>query len=107
MIQKHLTSRRTSKYIDVLDEYNNKYHSSVKMTPLEAFQPENRDKVMNNLVTTMGFMIVTPRVRRATKAPLDGTARFNVCVETTVVTTKVKKQLLLTESQPTTTQNKQ
>jgi len=42
MIQKHLTSR-DSKYIDVLqrllDEYNNKYHSSIKMTPFEASQP--------------------------------------------------------------------
>jgi len=28
----------------------------------------------------MGFIIMTPRVRRATKAPLDGTARFSVCV---------------------------
>jgi len=47
-------------------------------------------------VTTMGFIFVTPRVRRATKAPLDGTARFRVCVcvETTVVTTKVKTTLV-------------
>ena len=52
MIQKHITSR-DSKYIDVLqrllDEYNNKYHSSIKMTPFEATQPENRYQVMNNL----------------------------------------------------------
>jgi len=54
MIQKHLTSRdSSSKYIDVLqrllDEYNNEYHSSIKMTPFEATQPENRYQVMNNL----------------------------------------------------------
>jgi len=51
MIQKHLTSR-DSTHIDVLqrllDEYNNTYHSSIKMTPFEASQPENRDQVMNN-----------------------------------------------------------
>jgi len=57
MIQKHLTSRQTSKYIDVLqqllDKYNNKYHSSIKMTPFEASQPENRDKVMSNLYSNI------------------------------------------------------
>ena len=56
MIQKHLTSR-DSKYIDVLqrllDEYNNKYHSSIKMTPFEASQPENRDQVVNNLYSNI------------------------------------------------------
>ena len=59
MIQKHLTSR-DSKYIDVLqrllDEYNNKNHSSIKMTPFEASQPENRDQVMNNLYSNMKQM---------------------------------------------------
>jgi len=50
----------SSKYIDVLqrllDEYNNKYHSSIKMTPSEASQPENRDQVMNNLYSNIKRM---------------------------------------------------
>lgn len=53
MIQKHLTSTNSSKYIDVLqqliDEYNNKYHTSIKMTPYEASDPANSDKVRQNL----------------------------------------------------------
>jgi len=59
MIQKHLTSRN-SKYIDVLqrliDEYNNKYYYSVKMTPFGASQSENRDQVMNNLYSNIKRM---------------------------------------------------
>ena len=58
MIQKHPSSRDSlSEYIDVLqqllDEYNNKYHFSVKMTPFETSQPENRDQVMNNLYSNI------------------------------------------------------
>ena len=52
MIQKHLTARNTSRYIAILqkliDKYNNRYHSSIKMTPFQASDPENRDKVLNN-----------------------------------------------------------
>jgi len=37
MIQKHITTNQTTKYIDVLQkilhEYNNRYHTSIKMTP--------------------------------------------------------------------------
>lgn len=53
MIQKHLTSTNSSKYIDVLqqliDEYNNRYHTSIKMTPVEASDVKNADKVRENL----------------------------------------------------------
>ena len=53
MIQKHLTATNTSRYIDILqkliDEYNNRYHSSIKMTPFQASDPENREKVLRNL----------------------------------------------------------
>lgn len=53
MIQKHLTSMNTSKYIDVLqrlmDEYNNRYHTSIKMTPFHASDPKNRTLVFKNL----------------------------------------------------------
>jgi len=41
---------------------------------------------------TTGFIIVTPRVRRATKAPLDGTTRFSVCL---CVETKVEVKTTL------------
>lgn len=53
MIQKHMTTNRTTQYVNVLqkllDEYNNRYHTSIKMTPFQATDPENRSKVLNNL----------------------------------------------------------
>jgi len=53
MIQKHLTSNQTSKYIDVLqkliDDYNHRHHASIRMTPFEASKSENRDEVLKNL----------------------------------------------------------
>ena len=53
MIQKHMTSTNSDKYIDVLqkliDDYNHKYHSSIKMSPIEASKPENKSKVLENL----------------------------------------------------------
>lgn len=53
MIQKNLTAKNTNKYIDILqsllDEYNNKHHSSIKMTPHEASKPENSNQVYKNL----------------------------------------------------------
>ena len=53
MIQKHLTATNSSKYIDVLqkllNDYNNKYHSSIKMTPFEATDSKNTSLVYNNL----------------------------------------------------------
>jgi len=48
MIQKHLTASNTSRYIDVLqklmEEYNERYHSSIKMSPfkLRIQKIENR-----------------------------------------------------------------
>jgi hypothetical protein len=57
MIQKHMTTNQTSKYIDVLqkllNEYNTRYHTSVKMTPFEASDPKNRDTVLNNLYSNI------------------------------------------------------
>lgn len=53
MIQKHLTSTNSSKYINVLqqliDEYNGRYHTSIKMTPYEASDPQNTEEVRENL----------------------------------------------------------
>ena len=43
----------SSDYISVLDklldEYNNRYHTSIKMTPFEASNPENTRQVIKNL----------------------------------------------------------
>ena len=42
MIQKYMTTNQTSKYINVLEnllnEYNNKFHTSIKMTPFGSTQ---------------------------------------------------------------------
>ena len=49
MIQKHLTAKKTEKYVDILqkllDEYNHKTHSTIKMSPFDASKPENETKV--------------------------------------------------------------
>ena len=43
MIQKHMTTNQKTKYIDVLqkllNEYNNKFHTSIKMSLFEASDP--------------------------------------------------------------------
>jgi transposase InsO family protein len=53
MISKHVTTNKTKNYTNVLqkliDEYNNRYHSSIKMTPFETSKLENRDKYMINI----------------------------------------------------------
>jgi len=50
---KYLTANNTNKYIDVLDDfvekYNNTRHSSIKMTPVEASKKENEERVYRNL----------------------------------------------------------
>ena len=50
---KYLSANSTKKYIDVLgalvDQYNNKVHSSIKMTPTEASSKRNEAKVWRNL----------------------------------------------------------
>jgi hypothetical protein len=73
MIQKHMTSNQTTKYIDVLqkliDKYNAKEHSSIKMTPFKASQQKNRAKVLRNLysnikqITSAKILNVGDRVR--------------------------------------------
>ena len=53
MIQKHLTSTNSKNYINILnkliDDYNNRYHTSIKMTPYQASNSENKGKVIENL----------------------------------------------------------
>jgi len=57
MIQRHMTTNQTTKYINVLqnllDEYNNKYHTYIKMTPFQATDPENKSTVLNNLYSNI------------------------------------------------------
>ena len=48
-----MTATNTTKYIDVLqkliDEYNNKHHSSIKLSPYAASKPEDVELVIQNL----------------------------------------------------------
>jgi len=50
---KHFTANNTNKYIDVLDDfverYNNTKYCSIKMTPVEASKKENEVRVYRNL----------------------------------------------------------
>ena len=50
---KYFTASNTNKYIDVLDDfverYNNTRHSSIKMTPVEASKKEDEVRVYRNL----------------------------------------------------------
>ena len=50
---KYFTANETEKWYDILDDlvndYNNSYHSSIGMTPTEARNPENSDTVWYNL----------------------------------------------------------
>lgn len=51
----HILTRGTHKWIDVLqpivDEYNKTKHSSIQMTPTEAAEPENEDKLLDKIVS--------------------------------------------------------
>jgi len=59
MINRHLTAHKTNKYIDVLqnliDEYNNKYHSTIRMSPVDANKFENRDKALQPVMHDIVF----------------------------------------------------
>ena len=50
---KYFSANSTRKYIDILDEmvnnYNNTKHSSIKMTPVEASDKKNKNRVWMNL----------------------------------------------------------
>ena len=55
MIQKHMTANKTDKYVDILqkllDEYNNRTHSAIKMSPHDASKFENHDEVFKALIS--------------------------------------------------------
>ena len=54
-LYKYFTANSTHRYIDILEplieKYNNSKHRSIGMTPIEARQPQNRDRVFRNLYT--------------------------------------------------------
>ena len=62
---KYFTANSTRVYIDVLDQmveqYNNSYHSSIKMTPKQASQKKNEDKVWLNLFGGDNYESVSPK----------------------------------------------
>lgn len=53
MIMREFTATNSRNWVDILssilDEYNNRKHKTIKMTPMEASEPENATKVYNNL----------------------------------------------------------
>jgi hypothetical protein len=101
MIQKHLTAKKTSKYIDILqkllDEYNHRTHSTIKMSPYEASKPENHNKVLEAFITKRHVNTKKPifkvgdRVRLyAKKSTFDKGYKPNWTTEVFVIT-KVNK----------------
>ena len=45
-----------NKLNELVNDYNNTKHSSVKMTPLEASRKENKKKVYNNLYSNLIYL---------------------------------------------------
>ena len=62
---KYFSANNTRKYVDVLDllvdQYNNTFHSSTKMTPKEASGKENENKVWRNLYQEFGGKTLAPK----------------------------------------------
>ena len=54
-IAKHFTVTNTTKYYDVLDkivnEYNNTYHNTIRMTPVEGSKKENESDIRERVFT--------------------------------------------------------
>ena len=48
---KYFTTRETRKWIDEksVDDYNNSFHRTIRMTPVEASKPENSSLVWHNI----------------------------------------------------------
>ena len=62
---KYFSANNTRKYIDVLDllieQYNNKIYSSIKMTPVEASREANEKKGWRNLYPEFGGVTLIPK----------------------------------------------
>jgi len=72
---KYFTANSTMKYIDIVDEfvnrYNNTVHSSIKMTPTEASKKENKNEVWRNL-----YGDYSPPERKKLKFSIDDNVRI-------------------------------
>ena len=64
---KYFTAHDTTKYYDILDDlvtdYNNTVHSSIKMTPVEASKSENESTVYKNLYPEKEKEIKKPKFK--------------------------------------------
>lgn len=53
LMHMYMTENETRKYIDrlndLLDSYNSRWHRAIEMSPNEAYEPENRDRVIDIL----------------------------------------------------------
>ena len=72
---KQFTKQSSTQYLDMLpeivDEYNNSYHSSVKMTPVQASEKENQGIVYYNL-----YAKIKP-IKTKAKFKVGDTVRFS------------------------------
>ena len=64
---KYFTAHETDKYYDILDDlvkdYNNTVHSSIKITPVEASKSENQSTVYENLYPDEDNKIKKPKFK--------------------------------------------
>jgi hypothetical protein len=67
MMWKYFTGKQTYKWIDILDklikQYNNKVHSSIKMTPAEAIEPEGVKILENRIEKTLYSQDDVPKAK--------------------------------------------
>jgi len=78
---KYFTEKETNKWIDVVDDlvfnYNNSFHRSIKMTPIEASKKENIAKVDNNLYGETKLEQVDSKESKKPKFKLGDKVRIN------------------------------
>ena len=75
---KRFTAENTRNWIDMLDklmkEYNNRFHSTIGMSPVEAIQKENYTKILQNtLDKTRSIPITKPKFRIGDKVRISRT----------------------------------
>jgi len=62
---KYFSANNTFKYIDILqtfvDKYNNEFHESIKMTPIEASNKKNENLVWRNLYGDLKLASDSPK----------------------------------------------
>jgi len=78
---KRFTAENTRNWIDMLDklinDYNNKVHSTIEMTPVEASQKENEMKaIQNTLDKTRSIPIRKPKLKIGNKVRLSRTKQI-------------------------------